>query len=280
MTDIKERHFSIDPGKGKKMDGCPYSIYEDGHDVEEYIIPPKGYVFVGLKFDPEATNQIYNGKLTAEYSKEPFNDRLKANLWKFILAFAIVAVISIIVVLAAGVFKDPKPNRPPKETTTVVDTKDSKKDNDKKEKKEKEKKEKKKKDRKKKEKDNVVEQNAATATVVEPQPVETVPEVKETQEEQKKVEPQPEVNDPNVQFKQEFWTLIHQRTIMMDPYDALFKKYKNKVEGVEYDYLRFTILKDFTSFKVWYGKLHKVPVAELEKINTIDELKNKLGKIS
>lgn len=274
MTDFKEKHYSIDPGKGKKMDGCPYSIYEDGRDVKDYIIPPKGYVFEGFKFDPEATNQIYNGKLTAEYSKEPFKDTLKANLWKFILAFVIVAVISIIVILAAGVFKDPKPNRPPKETTTVVDTKDSKKDNDKKEKKDK-----KKKDRKKNDKDNVVEQNEATATVVEPQPVETVPEVKETQEEQKKIEPQPVVNDPNVQFKQEFWTLIHQRTIMMDPYDALFKVYKNKVEGEEYDYLRFTILKDFPSFKEWYGKLHKVPVAELEKINTIDDLKKKLNEI-
>ena len=271
MTDTKERHFSIDPGKGKKMDGCPYSIYEDGHDVEEYIIPPKGYVFVGFKFDPEATNQIYNGKLTAEYSKEPFKDRLKANLWKFVLAFVIVAVISIITILAAGVFKDPKPNRPAKETTTVVDTKDSKKDKDKKERKDK--KDRKKKDRKEKVKDKVAEENTATATVVEPQPVETVPEVKETQEEQKKVEPQPEVNDPNVQFKQEFWTLIHQRTIMMDPYDALFKEYKNKVECEEYDYLRYTILKDYVSFKAWYTSLKKIPENQLQSIKSVDELK-------
>ena len=271
MTDIKERRFSIDPGKGKKMDGCPYSIYEDGHDVEEYIIPPKGYVFVGFKFDPEATNQIYNGKLTAEYSKEPFNVRLKANLWKFVLAFAIVAVISIIAILAAGVFKDPKPNRPTKETTTVVDTKDSKKDKDKKEKKDK--KDKKKKDREKKNKDKVAEENTATTTIVEPQPVETVPEVKETKEEQKKVEPQPEVNDPNVQFKQEFWTLIHQRTITMDPYDALYKENKNKVECEEYDYLRYTILKDYVSFKAWYTSLKKIPENQLQSIKSVDELK-------
>ena len=273
MTDIKERHFSIDPGKGKKMDGCPYSIYEDGHDVEEYIIPPKGYVFVGFKFDPEATNQIYNGKLTAEYSKEPFKDRLKANLWKFILAFVIVAVISIIAILAAGVFKDPKPNRPTKETTTVVDTKDSKKDNDKKEKKDKKKKDRKKKNKEKKNKDKVAEENTATANVVEPQPVETVPEVKETQEEQKKVEPQPDVNDPNVQFKQEFWTLIHQRTIAMDPYDALYKENKNKVECEEYDYLRYTILKDYVSFKAWYTSLKKIPENQLQSIKSVDELK-------
>ena len=282
MTDIKERRFSIDPGKGKKMDGCPYSIYEDGHDVEEYIIPPKGYVFVGFKFDPEATNQIYNGKLTAEYTKEPFNDRLKANLWKFVLAFAIVAVIAIVAVLAAGVFKDPKPNRPTKETTTVVDNKDSKKDKEKKDKKKDKKERKSRKDRKKekeqKDKDKVAEQNAATAPVVEPQPVETAPEVKEAKEEQPKVEPQPKVNDPNVQFKQEFWTLIHQRTIMMDPYDALYKEYKNKVEGEEYDYLRFTILKDYVSYKAWYEQLKKIPESQLKSIKTVDELNKRINQ--
>ena len=279
MTDIKERRFSIDPGKGKKMDGCPYSIYEDGHDVEEYIIPPKGYVFVGFKFDPEASNQIYNGKLTAEYTKEPFNDRLKANLWKFVLAFAIVAVIAIVAVLAAGVFKDPKPNRPTKETTTVVDNKDSKKDKEKNDKK-KEKKSRKdrKKDKEQKDKNNVAEQNTATATVVDPQPVETIPEVKETKVEQQKVEPQPQANDPNTQFKQEFWALIHQRTIMMDPYDALYKEYKNKVEGEEYDYLRFTILKDYVSFKAWYDHLKKIPENQLQSIKSVDELKKRINQ--
>ena len=67
MTELSEKHYSIDPGKGKKMDGCPYSIYEDGHDVKEFIIPPKGFVFVGFQFDPNARNQIYDGKLTATW---------------------------------------------------------------------------------------------------------------------------------------------------------------------------------------------------------------------
>ena len=260
MTDFKERRFSIDPGKGKKMDGCPYSIYEDGRDVKEYIIPPKGYVFVGFKFDPEASNQIYNGKLIAEYSKEPFNDKIKANLWKFSLAFAIVAVIAVIVILAAGVFKDPnpKPNRTTKEPTTVAEAKDSEKV-----------------------KENVAEQNATTTIdtpIVETQATETTPETTEIEEGQQEITTQAASNDPNMQFKQAFWTLIHQRTIMMDPYDALFKEYKNKVEGEEYDYLRFTILKDYSTFKAWYLKLHKVPVAELESINTIDDLKSKLNE--
>lgn len=261
MTDFKERRFSIDPGKGKKMDGCPYSIYEDGRDVKEYIIPPKGYVFVGFKFDPEASNQIYNGKLTAEYSKEPFNDKIKANLWKFILAFVIVAVIAFIVILAAGVFKDPnpKPKRPTKEPATMVENKDSEKD-----------------------KGKVAEQNTTSSIdtpIVEPQANETIPETTEVQEEQPEASTPTASDDPNEQFKQAFWSLIHQRTIMMDPYDALFKEYKNKVEGEEYDYLRFTILKDYPSFKEWYVKLHKVPVSELENINTINDLKSKLREI-
>ena len=81
MADFEEKRYSIDPGKGKKMDGCPYSNFEDGHDVQEYIIPPKGYVFSGFRFDPDASNQIYDGKLYAIYTKEPFNIRLKSNLW-------------------------------------------------------------------------------------------------------------------------------------------------------------------------------------------------------
>ena len=262
MADFKERRFSIDPGKGKKMDGCPYSVYEDGRDVKEYIIPPKGHVFKGFRFDPDASNQIYDGRLIAIYEKEPFNQKVMSNMWKFILAFVIIAVIAIIVILAAGVFKDPtpKPSRPSKEPATVVKTDDTEK-----------------------EKESIIEQEE-TATVdanitTEPQPAETIPEVTEQQEEQQEVAPQTASDDPNVQFKQAFWSLIHQRTIMMDPYDALFKEYKNKVEGEEYDYLRFTILKDYPSFKEWYLKLHKVPVSELEGINTISELKNKLNEI-
>lgn len=256
MTDFRERRFSIDPGKGKKMDGCPYSNYEDGRDVREYIIPPKGYIFNGFHFDSDASNQIYDGKLIAIYEKEPFNQKVMANLWKFILAFAIIAVIALIVILAAGVFKDPspKPNRPAKEPATAVQTQEPE--------------------------PIVVIDSATTETETvdtSSETIETEPEVTDTQEET--TQPQPVADDPNVQFKQAFWTLIHQRTIMMDPYDTLFKEYKNKVEGEEYDYLRFTILKDYNTFKEWYLKLHKVPVAELENINTINDLKNKLKEI-
>ena len=259
MTDFSERRFSIDPGKGKKMDGCPYSVYEDGRDVQEYIIPPKGYVFKGFRFDPDASNQIYDGKLIAMYEKESFNQKMMSQLWKFILAFAIIAVIAIIAILAAGVFKDPspKPNRPAKEPATTVQTQEPE--------------------------PVVVMDTTATETETvdtsdaeQTLPVETSPEVTEIQEEETT---QPVGEDPNVQFKQAFWSLIHQRTLLMDSYDTLFKDNKGKVEGEEYDYLRYTILQNSSAFKTWTGKLQRIPASELESINTINDLKKKLNTI-
>lgn len=255
MADFKERRFSIDPGKGKKMDGCPYSVFEDGRDVQEYIIPPHGYVFKGFRFDPDASNQIYDGKLIAIYEKESFNQKMMSQLWKFILAFAIIAVIAIIAILAAGVFKEPspKPNRPANEPAVAVQTQESEPivtiDS------------------------NVTETEAPEQSSVEQTlPVETEPKVTETQE-----ETQPVADDPNVQFKQAFWTLIHQRAILMDSYDSLYKDNKGKVEGEEYDYLRYTILQNSGAFKTWTGKLQKIPASELESINTINDLKDKLN---
>ena len=248
MADFnKERRFSIDPGKGKKMDGCPYSVYEDGQDVKDYIIPPKGYKFKGFRFDPDASNQIYDGRLIAEYEKEPFNDILKSNLWKFILALFIIAVITVVVILAVNVFNKPKTDKPakkPENTTLVKDTV------------------------KEKVKVQPVEKNA---------PVPAKDTVKPNDKDNAAIL---DLNaNPSAQFKKEFWALIHQRTIMMDPYDMLYKDNKNKVEGEEYEYLRYTILENFASFKAWSSKLHKVPVSELESINTIKDLKNKLNEI-
>lgn len=262
MTDFSERRFSIDPGKGKKMDGCPYSIYEDGRDVQEYIIPPKGYVFVGFKFDPEASNQIYNGRLIAEYAKEPINERLKSNLWKVAFALAIIAVITVVVLLAANVFKDPKPakpvdNKPNTEAVTApVDTVQEAVASS---------------------TDTITETSEAESvaeneTVQDPvaTETETAPQVQETQA---------DVVGPNVQFKQDFWNLIHQRTILMDAYDSLYKENKTQASGEEFDYLRYTILKNSEAFKEWSNKLRKVPASELENINTIDDLKKKLSTI-
>ena len=264
MADFnKERRFSIDPGKGKKMDGCPYSVYEDGQDVKDYIIPPKGYKFKGFRFDPDASNQIYDGRLIAEYEKEPFNDILKSNLWKFILALVIIAVITVVVILAVNVFNKPKTDKPTKkpETTTLV--KDTVKEKDKVQPVEK--------NAPVPAKDTVKPNDKDNAAILDLNAKKDKDTVVET--------PQPVADGPSAQFKKEFWALIHQRTIMMDPYDMLYKDNKNKVEGEEYEYLRYTILENFASFKAWSSKLHKVPVSELESINTIKDLKNKLNEI-
>lgn len=253
MADFKEKRFSIDPGMGKKMDGCPYSSFEDGSDVKDYIIPPKGYVFKGFKFDPEACNQIYDGKLIAIYEKKPFNDILKSNLWKFMLALFIIAVITVITILVVNIFKKPKtPKTPePKKTpVTVVDTTKAK------------------------------ETSKSVAVATTPLPTDSMKTGDGTVvidlgcKEGEKVEgtSQPAANDPNVQFKQEFWTLIRQRDFRMDSYHELFVNYKGKVEGEEFDYLRHTILKDYASFKAWYDQLKKIPEDQLQSINTVDEL--------
>lgn len=259
---FKERRFSIDPGRGKKMDGCPYSIYEDGRDVKDYIIPPKGYTFKGFRFDPDANNQIYDGKLIAEYEKEAFNDILKSNLWKFLLALGIIAILTVVVILAINVFNKPKPVKTPEPTAVLNGTS---------------------KEKEKIQSTEIKNDTVALATVTETENASSKDDDVildlNSKKDTVKEEPRPAADDPNVQFKNAFWTLIHERTITMDPYDFLYKDNKNKVEGEEYEYLRLTILKDFNSFKAWSGKLHKIPVSELESINTINDLKNKLHTI-
>lgn len=245
---------------GKKMEGCPYSIFEDGRDVKEFIIPPKGYVFKGFRFDPDASNQIYDGKLTAEFEKEPFNDILRSYLWKVLLALGIIAIITVVVILALNVFNKPKPIRTPEPTVVVSDTTKN-------------------------------EAQPAQTTELDGQDTPSGDSVKPVQKDDDvildlnakkdtvKETPQPAADDPNVQFKQAFWTLIHERTIKMDPYDNLYKENRNKAEGEEYEYLRLTILKDYNSFKEWSSKLHKIPLTDLESINSIKDLKNKLYEI-
>lgn len=259
-----EKHYSIDPGLGSKMDGCPYSTFEDGRDVEDYIIPPKGYEFVGFKLEPLPNNQVYDGKLVAQYEKTSIRDRLTMNIWKILIPVIIVAVIALVAVLAIGIFKEPRSPRPqpktPKTETVVtpidtiapqiVDTVPST--------------------------DTIVpEDNGVILDLTEQfdqqGETQTVEETQET--------PQPAEEDPNVQFKQAFWDLIHEGVIMMDAYHDLYVNYKDKVEGEEFDYLRLTILKDYVSFKEWYEKLRKIPAEERRSLQNINALVLKLNEI-
>lgn len=261
-----EKHFSIDPGKGEKMEGCPYSVFEDGRDVKDYIIPPKGYTFTGFKFKPLVNNQIYDGKLVAQYERASIHDRLTSNLWKVLIPVIIVTVISIVVLLAVSIFRNPKPHKTntpktPTETsaspidtntivsTPIVDTT----------------------------KPNVVPVHNEDDVIADQVP--TSDTVKEEKPEQNET-PQPAPDEPNAQFKQEFWTLIHDCTFAMDSYHDLYINYKDKVEGEEFNYLRFTILKDYVSYKAWYNHLKKIPKDQLQSINTVDELKKRLNEIN
>ena len=83
--------------------------------------------------------------------------------------------------------------------------------------------------------------------------------------------------DNDTQFKQEFWSMIHHRSGSMDAYTDLYNKYKGKVKGKEYDYLRGTILKDTPTFKSWYSSLRNIPASEIQGIETISDLKQKLN---
>lgn len=248
MSTSQEKHFSIDAGIGKKMEGCPYSLFEDGHDVQEYIIPPKGYDFVGFKLEPLHNNQIYDGRLVAQYKKLPIKERLTTLVRGLIWTLGILAVIGIIIALTVSVFKTPKPTKKEKpaqknEQPVLADTLKTEPDTA-----------------------SMVIAEEETETVSDI-PIET--EVVENQ-----------TYDTNTHFVQTFWKLIHQRNLAMDPYDSLYKLNKNQVSGEEYDYLRFTVLKDSKSFKHWTNKLRKIPNNELESIETIEALKNKLKEIN
>lgn len=261
-----EKRYYIDPGKGEKMDGCPYSTYEDGHDVEEYIIPPKDYVYTGFKFEPLVNNQIYDGKLVAQFEKKPIQDRLTSNLWKVMVAAIIIVVIGIVVLLAVSIFRSPKsssstqPSSPKTETVVPADTSSTQEVD------------------KPSQSEKIVVEEKETVS----EPTEKVEQIKEPQTtesqttESTEQPQQPLANDPNVQFKQEFWTLIHQREYRMDSYHELFVNYKGKVKCEEFDYLRNTILKDYVSFKAWYDNLKKIPESQLQSLKTVDELKKRI----
>ena len=244
-----EKHFSIDAGNGEKMDGCPYSLYEDGHDVKDYIIPPKGHEFVGFKLVELPNNQIYDGKLVAQYKRLPAKERYASLARSVIIALGILAVVGIIIALTVSVFKSPKTPKKnkPKTKDEVVATTDS------------------------------TTTSKPVAEITPTQPKNDTAAAVSADTAQTPVDAgTTTAGDVNEQFKKEFWDLIHQRTIMMDPYDALYKNYKDQVSGEEYDYLRHTMLQNYKVYKEWYQKLQRIPQEELVEINTIDALVQKM----
>ena len=254
MTNFVEKHYSVDAGDGEKLDGCPYSLYEDGHDVQDYILPPKGYVFSKFIFEPLPDNQVYDGKLTAQYEKEPLKERITPVLHLVTWILIIGAIIGIITVLTISVFNPKKPqnSEPDPDLEIAVNEKDT----------------------------------IATESLGSDLPEDTTSFINQTTDNQEVIEanepiaePQQTVTDDNQLFRQEFWALVHQREQAMDAYDGLYKQFKGKVNGEEFDYLRFTILRDYPAYKEWSGKLRKVPSTEIESIETINALKSKLKEI-
>ena len=253
MCEASEKHYSVDAGPGEKLDGCPYSLFEDGRDVQDYIIPPKGYVFKEFYFEPLPDNQVYDGKLTAQYEKEPLRERMTTVLQVLVWILIAGSIIGIITVLTIGIFKPKKPTPQEPSTETIIMADDTIFDSD-------------------------------TLTVLPMDTVSVSNQVIENQEPTEIINPvlepeQPILTDDNQLFKQEFWALIHQKEMAMDSYDGLYKQYRGKVSGEEFDYLRFTVLKDYPAYREWSAKLRKVPTADIGSIETIDALKSKLKEI-
>ena len=248
MAEYSEKHFCIDAGEGEKMDGCPYSLYEDGHDVQDYIIAPKGYKFIGFKCIMLPENRIYDGKLIAQYEKEPFSNRIQSNLKYIIIGVAALVIIGIVIALVSKP-SDDKPKTPKKQKVEKVAK---------------------------------TSEVSETQEAVENEDVnaDSIPTVENETENTTGVAPVEEVvaSTPDEMFKQEFWALIHQKTLQMDPYTDLYNKYKDQgVSGEEFEYLRLTILKDWPTYKEWYPKLKRIPDSELTSLNTVNDLITKLN---
>ena len=310
MSNITEKRYYIDPGKGEKKYTCPYSCYEDGRDAKEDIIPPKGYVLKGFKFEPHSSDKYYDGKLIAEYERAPFLVRLEQNKWKYIIALLAIGII-IAVLYILGVFSKPNPPHTPpvrplvttdslradapvvdstlaladsvinSDTVALIaDNSTTPKDEPKVE------------VPAVKEEKPIQKEEATTPAAKEATPTvkETTPAVKEAtpaEKENKKVEEQQQNtvqtqeaespdNTPTAKFKQEFWKMIHNKNGQMNSYDALFNKYRGKTKCQEYEYLRKTILHNTAAFKAWRSKLFIIPDSDLQSITTIDALQQQI----
>lgn len=271
MSSTEEKRYYIDPGIGKKRSNCPYSCYEDGRDVKEDIIPPKGYVLSGFKFDSNSPNNNYDGRLIAQYEKSAFSTRLKQNLSIYVL-FVLMIIVALIILSTLDIFPKSKHKvKPVKTITTITQESTSKStttpsDNqttfDSK---------------------NVSNSTevGSTTTMEQAEQKVIIPDVKDevtSTSQNKDLNQTQEIktDDVTAQFNQELWKLIHNRNVQMDTYFNLYESYKGKVKGKEYNYLRLTILKNTAEFKKWKNKLLGIPDSDLQSINTIDALEQRI----
>ena len=287
MSNIEQDHFYyVDPGIGKKGRGCPYTFHKDGHDVRSFITPPKGYELTGFKLEPYPEDKFYDGKIVAQFRKIPFSTSIKRNWGQYLLSFfSFLCVIGVL----AFFFTNRKPKHSTQHFTNTeiasmpVDSMDQGQDTaassmiiaeasssedpimD----------------------TTVVEEVAKEEEVKEPTPSKdnvVGNEVKESETTQAPVEeakPQQEAQPTAAltkdQFHKELWDLIHNKERNMRTYHNLYDKYKRlNIKSKEYYYLYLTILENTKGFETWKNKLVKIPDNELQSINTINALKQKI----
>lgn len=289
MSNIEQEHFYyVDSGIGEKIPGCPYTHYQDGRDIKSFIVPPKGYELTGFKLElyPE-TDAFYDGKIIAQYKKISFAASFKRNPGKYLLtSFSFIGVFAVL----AFFFTNRKPKLstqhfmyPNTEVATIpIDTMVHELDSD---------------------TSAVAEYTITEEPVKETIAMEEVAEEEHLEVSQKKTPPvedaveykekeivqeSPTEPDPTQesqstaaltkdQFHQELWDLIHHKEKNMRTYFNLYKKYKDlNLKTKEFFYLYLTILENTTAFEEWKAKLVRIPDNELQSINTINALKQKI----
>lgn len=287
MSNIEQEHFYfVDPGIGEKSPGCPYTLYQDGRDVRSFIVPPKGYELTSFKLEPfPETEKFYDGKIVAQYQKIPISTSIKRSIGKYLLTtFSFLCVLAVLAFFftngrakLSSQHNNPKADIATIPDDTLIQNQDS--------------------DTSAIAEVIIVEEPSENTieteevgkeeeTQKEALPVENAVEhnneQKETVQEstaksEPEQEPQPTAELTKEQFDQEFWDLIHQKERHMRTYMDLYKKYKGlHLKTKEYNYLYLTILENTDAFNEWKSKLVRIPDDELQSINTIKELKQKL----
>lgn len=275
----QKKFYYVDPGIGEKSRGCPYSLFEDGHDVEIFIHPPRGYEIADFKVEPYE-DSFYDGKIVAQYRKVSLYSRLMKHRRFFllslfwgsicILGFMAYRYVSSLHDPAISVIPRPEPPRPVQPIDSTIQTQGSDTPAIAEAVVEKEKEPK---------KEAIVEKEPKKEVVVEKESQkEAIVEVAKepTKEVTEEKEPKKEGVLKEDQFRQEFWTLIHKRDPKMDSYHNLYVNNKGKVKCEEYEYLRLVILDSTKAYKEWLRKLKALPDSELQNINTITALRDAL----
>lgn len=286
--------YYVDPGIGRKLHNCPYSLSKEGNDIRDFIIPPKGYEVSGFIFFPREHEHegdgFYDGKIVAQYKKKPLLPRLvKPSL--YLLAF--LSIVGMLGIMAYFLNSRPKPAFEMSNTqkpntgfpvvssdstlqTQVYCTSSSNTEVV-----------------AEQEPEEVVVGKESEEAIVEKEQKEVLAEKKPEKDivktEQKEVLAEKEQKEVTVEkkpekeeiltktpFQQEFWDLIHKRDPRMDSYHNLYVNNKGKVKGEEFDYLRLVILENTKAYKEWMKKLKAVPESELQDINTIAALREAL----